>query len=60
CKATLVEARVKLVFDFEIRKVADGKVCARGRTEQVTVKTPEMETIFSIPEEIRRKLGEIS
>jgi len=60
CKATLVDARVKLVFDFEIRKIADGKVCARGRTEQVTVKTPEMETVFSIPEEIRRKLGEIS
>lgn len=57
CKATLVDARVKLVVDFEIRKVADGNICARGRTEQVTVKTPEMETLFSIPEEIRSSLG---
>jgi acyl-CoA thioester hydrolase len=57
CKATLVDARVKLVVDFEIRKVMDGGVCTRGRTEQVTVKTPEMETLFSIPEEIRLPLG---
>jgi len=57
CKATLVDARVKLVVDFEIRKVDDGNICARGRTEQVTVKTPEMETLFSIPEEIRSSLG---
>jgi acyl-CoA thioester hydrolase len=55
-KAILVDARVKLVVDFEIRLEADGKVCARGRTEQVTVKVPEMETLFSIPEEIRRAL----
>jgi len=57
CKATLVDANIKLVVDFEIKRVEDGKVCARGRTEQVTVKTPEMETLFSIPEEIRSSLG---
>jgi acyl-CoA thioester hydrolase len=57
CKATLVDAKVKLVFDFEIRLAKDGKICARGRTEQVTVKAPEMEMIFSIPEEIRQALG---
>jgi len=57
CKATLVDANIKLVVDFEIRKVNDGKVCTRGRTEQVTVKVPEMETIFSIPEEIRSAFG---
>ena len=56
-KATLVDARVKLVVDFEIRKAADDKVCARGRTEQVTVKVPEMEMIFKVPEDIRRALG---
>lgn len=56
-KATLKDASVKLVVDFEIRKAADGKICARGRTEQVTVKVPEMETIFKIPEDIRRALG---
>lgn len=56
-KAVLIDARIKLVVDFEIRKASDGKVCARGRTEQVTVKTPEMETIFSVPEDIRQALG---
>lgn len=56
-KATLVDARVKLVVDFEIRQAADGKICARGRTEQVTVKVPEMEMIFKIPDDIRQALG---
>ena len=57
CKATLVDANIKLVVDFEIRKTADNSVCARGRTEQVAVKTPEMETLFSIPQDIRELLG---
>jgi acyl-CoA thioester hydrolase len=56
-KAILVDARVKLICDFEIRKAADGMICARGRTEQVTVKVPEMETLFNIPDEIRQALG---
>ncbi|MEN6469090.1 MAG: acyl-CoA thioesterase [Smithella sp.] len=57
CKATLADANIKLVVDFEIRKAADGSVCARGRTEQVAVKTPEMETLFSLPQAIRNLLG---
>lgn len=57
CKATLVDAYVKLIVDFEIRRVADGKICARGRTEQVAVKVPEREMLFSIPEEIRNAFG---
>lgn len=57
CKATLVEAHVKLIVDFVIRKVADGKICARGHTEQVAVKVPEREMLFSIPEEIRQAFG---
>jgi len=56
-KATLDDARVKIVVNFEIRRAADGKICARGRTEQVTVKVPEMEMIFKVPEDIRRALG---
>ncbi len=56
-KATLVDVNIKIVVDFEIRKEADGSVCARGRTEQVAVKTPEMETLFSIPQDIRNGLG---
>jgi acyl-CoA thioester hydrolase len=57
CRATVREARFKLVFDFEIRLAADGQVCTRGRTEQVAVKAPEMEILFSIPDEIRLALG---
>jgi len=56
-KATLIDANIKLVVDFEIRKTSDRSVCARGRTEQVAVKTPEMETLFSLPEDIRSLLG---
>jgi acyl-CoA thioester hydrolase len=56
-KATLVDANIKLVVDFEVRKVSDGSICARGRTEQVAVKTPEMETLFSLPQDIRDLLG---
>jgi YbgC/YbaW family acyl-CoA thioester hydrolase len=40
CKATLLDTYVKIIVDFEIRRADDGKVCARGRTEQVTVKVP--------------------
>ncbi len=57
CKATLVDAYVKLIVDFEIRKAADGKICARGRTEQVAVKVPEMEMLFSMPDKIRKAFG---
>ena len=57
CKATLVDARIKLVIDFEIRLKKDGKVCTRGRTEQAAVKVPEMKIVFNIPEEIRKALG---
>ena len=57
CKATLVDARFKLVVDFEIRLAADDKICARGKTEQVAVLTPTMEILLRIPDEIRIALG---
>lgn len=57
CKATLADARFKIVVDFEIRLAEDGKVCARGKTEQVAVLTPEMEILLRIPDEIRTALG---
>lgn len=56
CKATLVEAKFKIVVDFEIRLQGDAKICARGRTEQVAVKAPEMEMQLKIPDEIRNIL----
>ena len=57
CRATVKEARTKIVVVFEIRLVKDGTLCARGSTEQVAVREPEMELEFSIPEEISRALG---
>ena len=57
CRATVKEARTKIVVLFEIRLVKDGTICARGATEQVAVREPEMEMEFSIPEEISRALG---
>jgi acyl-CoA thioester hydrolase len=57
CKATIIEARFKIVVDFEIKLTANGTICARGRTEQVAVVTPEMEILLRIPDEIRTALG---
>ncbi|MCP4131318.1 MAG: acyl-CoA thioesterase [bacterium] len=57
CKATLVEAKIKIVVDFEIRLASNGKVCTKGRGEQVAVKSPEMELMLKIPDEIRTALG---
>ena len=57
CRATVKEARTKIVVAFEIRLVADGTVCAKGTTEQAAVLAPEMEMVYTIPEEISRALG---
>jgi len=57
CRATAVDARTKIVVDFEMRKAADGAICTRGRTEQVAVKADTMEIIFAVPAEIRQALG---
>jgi len=57
CRATVKEARTKIVVAFEVRLVKDGTLCAKGSTEQVAVRVPEMELAFTIPEEISRALG---
>jgi acyl-CoA thioester hydrolase len=57
CRATVKEARTKIVVVFEIRLAGDGTLCAKGSTEQVAVRVPQMEMAFSIPEEISRLLG---
>ena len=54
CTVVLKEARVRIVLDFEIKLVSDGKLCATGRSEQVAVRLPEMEMAFQIPEEIQK------
>lgn len=57
CKATVVEAQYKIVVEFQIRLVANNQICAKGRSEQVAMKYPEMEIMFEIPVEIRKALG---
>jgi acyl-CoA thioester hydrolase len=57
CRATVKEARTKIVVAFEIRLVADGTICARGTTEQAAVLAPQMEMVYTIPDEISRALG---
>ena len=57
CTATVREARVKIVLDFEVKRISDGKLCARGRSEQVALLVPEMEMAFKIPVEIEEVLN---
>jgi len=57
CKATCIEAQYKIVIDFKIRLVRDNQICAKGRSEQVAVKYPEMKIMFEIPPDIRKALG---
>ncbi len=54
CTAVLKEARVRIVLDFEITLTANGRLCAKGWTEQVAVLLPEMEMVFQIPEGIQK------
>jgi acyl-CoA thioester hydrolase len=54
CTVALKEARVRIVLNYEIKLNANGKLCAKGWTEQVAVLLPEMEMAFKIPEEIQK------
>jgi acyl-CoA thioester hydrolase len=56
CKATVTESRNKIAMDFEIRKL-NGELCARGNSEQLAVKLPDMALEFEIPEDIQRAFG---
>lgn len=57
CRATIIEARMKIVMDFEIRRTQSKELCTRGRSEQVAVKYPEQEIMFDIPRDIASALG---
>ncbi len=57
CKATIIEAKCKIVVEFQIRLLRNNQLCAKGRTEQVAVKYPEKEILFEIPKDIREALG---
>jgi len=57
CRATVTEARYKIVMAFEIRLAETGKLCTRCTSEQVAIKTPAMELDYMIPADIREALG---
>jgi acyl-CoA thioester hydrolase len=57
CTATLLEATVKIVMGFEIRRAIDNVLCTRGNSDQVAVKLPQMEIMFEIPGDIREAFG---
>jgi acyl-CoA thioester hydrolase len=55
-RATVREAHIRIVLDFEIRRLDDDIVTTRGRGEQVSVKYPEDELMLQIPPEIEKAL----
>jgi len=57
CRATVTEAQYKIAMKFELLKEDGRVVCARGTSEQLAVKYPEMEMEFAIPDDIRTALG---
>ena len=57
CRANVLEARIKIVLDFVIRRSGSDEICAKGRGEQVALKPPDMEMEFEIPEDIYKPLG---
>jgi acyl-CoA thioester hydrolase len=57
CEAKLIEAHYKILIHFEIRLVKNNKLCARGKSEQVAVKLPEMEIMLRIPDAVKKALG---
>ncbi|MBI5896096.1 MAG: acyl-CoA thioesterase [Desulfobacterales bacterium] len=57
CRAKVTEAQYKIGMAFEIRKVETGMLCARGTSEQLAVRYPEMEMEFAIPDDIQQALG---
>ena len=50
------EAHIRIVLDFEIRRVGDGTVTTRGRSEQVAVTVPGDELLLQSPSEIENAL----
>lgn len=54
--AFLREAKVKIVMDFVIRRLADGEVCVKGTTEQVAVRFPENIMELAVPDDVCRAL----
>ncbi len=57
CRATVTEWQYKISMAFEIRRPMDRMLCAKGASDQVAVKLPDMELQYDIPADIQRALG---
>jgi acyl-CoA thioester hydrolase len=57
CRAKVLEARIKIVLDFEIRLAETGKICVKGKADQVAVSMPDGEMMLEIPEKIQKAFG---
>jgi acyl-CoA thioester hydrolase len=57
CAASVADLKRKIVVDFEIRLAEGGTLCARGRTEQVAIRSRDFKLELSVPEYIRKALG---
>ncbi len=63
CTAHLMQVDYKIVFDFELRRLKDDRVCAKGRSEQVAIRNMDGEMLFRIPGSVRERIlnaGEVS
>ncbi|MFH2005821.1 MAG: thioesterase family protein [bacterium] len=54
CTARLVEARTKLIIEYEITLKESGQVCTRGHTEQVALSVPDLELQLRVPDSLRQ------
>lgn len=57
CRATVTEVQYKIAMAFEIRRTADQVLCARGASDQVAVKMPDMALQFEVPAAIQHALS---
>lgn len=60
CTAKVVEARRKIVVEYEIKLESTNTLCTTGNTEQVVLKMPEAEIEYEVPMEIMKAIGHCS
>lgn len=56
CTARAVDAKRKIVIEYEIKLESTNTLCTRGSTEQVVLKMPEAQIEYEIPKQIREAI----
>jgi len=54
--ARVADAHRRILLTFEIRTVADGRLCAKAESEQVAVQMEDQSLLFEIPADVRLAL----